>query len=163
MVVRLWCATVTCLSGGIQTGIGEVEIKVPKVRDRSGFGINFTSALLPPYLKRSGSIEALLPWLYHPPDTTRRPSALPSDQAKGLSANTLCRLKQSWTDEYREWSLQDLTDRRYVYWWVDGIAARGICVADVGGEHREVQGWSTVTGRVRQVRRLSRYIRFYNK
>jgi len=46
----------------IQTGIGDVEIKVPKVRDRSGAGINFTSSLLPPYLKRTGSIEALLPW-----------------------------------------------------------------------------------------------------
>lgn len=48
----------------IQTGIGDVEIKVPKVRDRSGSGINFTSSLLPPYLKRTSSIEALLPWLY---------------------------------------------------------------------------------------------------
>lgn len=48
----------------IQTGIGDVEIKVPKVRDRSGSGICFNSSLLPPNLKRSGSIEELLPWLY---------------------------------------------------------------------------------------------------
>jgi len=48
----------------IQTGIGDVEIKVPKVRDRSGSGICFNSSLLPLYLKRSGSIEELLPWLY---------------------------------------------------------------------------------------------------
>ncbi len=48
----------------IQTGIGDVDIKVPKVRDRSGSGIRFTSALLPPYLKRARSVEELLPWLY---------------------------------------------------------------------------------------------------
>jgi putative transposase len=48
----------------IQTGIGDIEIKVPKVRDRSGSGICFNSSLLPPYLKRSGSIDELLPWLY---------------------------------------------------------------------------------------------------
>ena len=45
----------------IQTGIGDVDIKVPKVRDRSGSGIRFTSALLPPYLKRARSVEELLP------------------------------------------------------------------------------------------------------
>ena len=48
----------------IQTGLGEVTVKVPKVRDRSESGIRFTSALLPPYLKRAKSIEELLPWLY---------------------------------------------------------------------------------------------------
>ena len=48
----------------VQTGLGDVEVKVPKVRDRSGSGIRFNSTLLPPYLKRAKSIEALLPWLY---------------------------------------------------------------------------------------------------
>ncbi len=48
----------------IQTGIGDVEIKVPKIRDRSGSGIHFTSQLLPPYLRRTKSIEELIPWLY---------------------------------------------------------------------------------------------------
>lgn len=109
----------------IQTGIGDVAIKVPKVRDRSGGGINFTSALLPPYLKRSESIEALLPWLYlkgiSTGDYQEALCALLGEQAKGLSANTICRLKQSWGDEHREWSQRDLTGHRYVYWWVDGI------------------------------------------
>lgn len=48
----------------VQTGIGDVEIKVPKVRDRSGSGVRFNSSLLPPYLKRARSVEELLPWLY---------------------------------------------------------------------------------------------------
>jgi len=109
----------------IQTGIGDVEIKVPKVRDRSGSGINFTSSLLPPYLKRTGSIEALLPWLYLKGISTRDYQealcALLGDQAKGLSANTICRLKQDWHDEHRAWRQRDLAGRRYVYWWADGI------------------------------------------
>ena len=109
----------------IQTGIGDVDIKVPKVRDRSGSGIHFTSALLPPYLKRTRSVEALLPWLYlkgiSTGDYQDALCALLGDQAKGLSANTICRLKESWCDEHKEWRQRDLGKRRYVYWWVDGI------------------------------------------
>lgn len=109
----------------IQTGIGDVDIKVPKVRGRSGSGIHFTSALLPPYLKRTGSVEALLPWLYlkgiSTGDHQDALCALLGDQAKGLSANTICRLKDSWCDEHKEWSQRDLGKRCYVYWWVDGI------------------------------------------
>ena len=112
----------------IQTGIGDVEIKVPKVRDRTGSGIHFTSSLLPPYLKRSGSIEALLPWLYlkgvSTGDDQEALSALLGEQAKGVSANTICRLKQGWCDEHRKWSQRDLAGCRYVYWWVDGIQQR---------------------------------------
>lgn len=48
----------------VQTGIGNVDIKVPKVRDRSGSGVRFNSTLLPPYLKRARSVEEVLPWLY---------------------------------------------------------------------------------------------------
>ncbi len=81
----------------IQTGIGDVEIKVPKVRDRSGSGIYFNSSLLPPYLKRSSSIEELLPWLYlrgiSTGDYQEALGALLGDKAKGLSANTISRLK----------------------------------------------------------------------
>lgn len=46
------------------TGVGNVAVKVPKVRDRTGSGIKFNSSLLPPYLKRSHSVEEVLPWLY---------------------------------------------------------------------------------------------------
>ena len=72
----------------IQTGISDVDIKVPKVRDRSGSGIRFTSALLPPYLKRARSVEELLPWLYlkgiSTGDYQEALAALLGDNAKGL-------------------------------------------------------------------------------
>ncbi|MEN5315659.1 IS256 family transposase [Pseudomonas koreensis] len=109
----------------IQTGIGDVQIKVPKVRDRSSSGICFNSLLLPPYLKRSSSIEELLPWLYlrgiSTGDYQEALGALLGEQAKGLSANTISRLKQHWVDEHREWSLRDLSLKRYVYFWAGGI------------------------------------------
>ena len=77
----------------IQTALGDVEIKVPKVRDRSGAGIRFNSTLLPPYLKRAKSIEELLPWLYlkgiSTGDYQEALSSLLGAQAKGLSANTI--------------------------------------------------------------------------
>ena len=109
----------------VQTGIGNVEIKVPKVRDRSGSGVRFNSALLPPYLKRARSVEELLPWLYlkgvSTGDYQNALAALLGDQAKGLSANTISRLKQHWIDDHRRWCQRDLSQKRYVYWWADGV------------------------------------------
>lgn len=109
----------------VQTGIGNVEIKVPKVRDRSGSGVRFNSALLPPYLKRARSVEELLPWLYlkgvSTGDYQDALAALLGDQAKGLSTNTISRLKQHWIDDHRRWCQRDLSQKRYVYWWADGV------------------------------------------
>ena len=109
----------------VQTGIGEVEVQVPKVRDRSGGGACFNSNLLPPYLKRARSLEELIPWLYlkgvSTGDYQEALSALLGERAKGLSANTVSRLKQQWSDEHRAWCQRDLSDRRYVYWWADGL------------------------------------------
>ena len=109
----------------IQTGIGNVEIKIPKIRDRSEQGIKFNSSLLPPYLKRTKSIEELIPWLYlkgiSTGDFQETLSALVGEQAKGLSANTICRLKESWLKEHQLWNQRDLSDKRYVYFWADGI------------------------------------------
>lgn len=109
----------------VQTGIGDVEIKVPKVRDRSGSGVRFNSSLLPPYLKRARSVEELLPWLYlkgvSTGDYQDALAALLGDQAKGLSANTISRLKQHWIDEHRSWCQRDLGQKRYVYLWADGV------------------------------------------
>ncbi len=77
----------------IQTGIGQVEVQVPKIRDRSGKGIKFNSALIPPYLKRSKSLEEFLPWLYlkgvSTGDFGETLKVLLGDNAKGLSANTI--------------------------------------------------------------------------
>ena len=109
----------------VQTGIGDVEVKVPRVRDRSGQGAAFSSALLPPYLKRARSIEELIPWLYlkgiSTGDYQEALAALLGDQAKGLSANTVSRLKKQWEDEHADWQKRDLSEPRYVYWWVDGV------------------------------------------
>lgn len=112
----------------IQTGIGDVEVQVPKVRDRSGSGIHFSSQLLPPYLRRTKSIEELIPWLYlkglSTGDYTDALSALVGEGARGLSANTVSRLKEKWLDEHREWQRQELSNKRYVYWWADGIYSK---------------------------------------
>ncbi|NIC38643.1 IS256 family transposase [Halomonas desiderata] len=109
----------------VQTGVGDVSVQVPKVRDRSGGGARFNSSLLPPYLKRARSIEELIPWLYlkgiSTGDYQEALAALLGDQAKGLSANTVSRLKKQWEDEHTEWRQRDLSDRRYVYWWADGV------------------------------------------
>jgi len=109
----------------VQTGIGDVEVKVPKVRDRSGSGIRFNSSLLPPYLKRARSVEELLPWLYlkgiSTGDFQESLAALLGEQAKGLSANTISRLKAKWLEEYSQGRRRDLKDKRYVYFWADGI------------------------------------------
>ena len=109
----------------IQTGIGGVAVRVPKVRDRSGRGIRFTSALLPPYLKRTKSVEEMLPWLYlkgiSTGDYEEALHALLGNGAPGLSADTVSRLKKKWQGEYDFWRRRDLSGKRYVYWWADGI------------------------------------------
>lgn len=109
----------------IQTGIGDVDVQVPKVRDRSGSGIRFNSQLLPPYLKRAQSLDELIPWLYlrgvSSGDFQEALSALVGEQAKGLSANTVSRLKARWLQEHQDWRRRDLGQKRYVYWWADGV------------------------------------------
>ena len=107
------------------TGLGEVPIRVPKTRDRGGRGRHFTSALLPPYIKRTPSVESVLPWLYlkgvSTGDMSEALAALLGEQAQGLSAATVGRLKRVWEDEYRAWRTRDFKRQRYVYVWVDGI------------------------------------------
>jgi transposase-like protein len=109
----------------IQTGIGDIDIKVPKVRDRSKSGIKFNSTLLPPYLKRARSIEELLPWLYlkgvSTGDYQEALQALLGENAKGLSANTISRLKSDWLKEHEKWNRRSLAGKHYVYWWADGV------------------------------------------
>ena len=109
----------------ILTGIGPVSVRVPKVRDRSGTRIKFTSALLPPYLRRSRSVEEVLPWLYlkgiSTGDMREALEALLGPEAKGLSPATISRLKARWEDEHKAWSGRDLSNKRYVYFWIDGV------------------------------------------
>ena len=109
----------------IMTGLGPVDIKVPKTRDRGGQGIHFRSGLLPPYIKRTQSVETVLPWLYlkgiSTGDFSEALAALLGKDAKGLSAGTISRLKQIWIQEYDDWRTRDLSKERYVYIWADGI------------------------------------------
>lgn len=109
----------------IQTGMGDIPVKVPKVRDRSGQGIKFNSQLVPPYLKRTRNLEEFIPWLYLKGISTgdMQPAleALLGEGATGLSANTVSRLKQGWEQDYDQWRKRDLSNRRYVYIWADGI------------------------------------------
>lgn len=109
----------------IQTGIGSVKVKVPKVRDRSGSGVCFHSSLLPPYLRRTKSMEELLPWLYlkglSTGDFQEALAALLGKDAKGLSAGTISRLKDGWRTDLAKWQQRELDKKRYVYFWVDGV------------------------------------------
>ena len=111
----------------IQTGIGAVRVKAPRVRDRepSGERIRFTSSILPPYLRRSKSVEEMLPWLYlkgiSSGDFSDALVALLGPDAPGLAASTITRLKAVWWDEYEAWQRRDLSAKRYVYFWADGI------------------------------------------
>jgi putative transposase len=112
----------------IQTGIGPLEVRRPKVRDRGVAGeepIRFTSAILPAYLRRTRNIEELLPWLYLKGVSTGQfaeaLAALLGPEAPGLSATTVRRLTESWQEEHEHWQKRDLSARRYVYLWADGV------------------------------------------
>jgi len=112
----------------ILTGIGPVAVRCPRVRDRGGEGserIRFSSAILPPYARRSKSLEVLIPILYlkgvSTGDFEGALAALLGKDAGGLSASTIGRLKDAWSDEHVRWSRRDLSAKRYVYFWADGI------------------------------------------
>jgi len=111
----------------ITTGIGQVEVKQPRVRDRrpAGEREQFSSAILPPYLRKTKSVEELIPWLYlkgvSSGDFSEALAALLGPQAKGLSATTVTRLKGIWEQEFQEWNRRSLADKRYVYVWADGV------------------------------------------
>lgn len=108
-----------------QTGIGDVSVRIPRVRDRGNRQVRFYSSMIPPYLRRSKSIETLLPVLYlkgiSTGDFSEALVALLGKEARGLSANTICRLKQQWKQEMSDWQTRRLDNKRYVYVWADGI------------------------------------------
>jgi len=116
----------------IQTGIGGIEVRIPRIRDRrsgqeSEEIIRFRSSLVPPYLRRSKSVEELLPLLYlkgiSTGDFSEALSALLGPDAAGLSAKTISRLKGKWVQDYEKWRQRDLSHKRYVYVWADGVYA----------------------------------------
>ena len=112
----------------IMTGIGPVAVRQPRVRDREpseGERIRFSSGILPPYVRRTKSLEVLIPILYlkgiSTGDFEEALGALLGKDAGGLSASTIGRLKEAWADEHARWLDRDLSGKRYVYFWVDGI------------------------------------------
>jgi len=113
----------------LQTGLGAITVKQPRVNDKrvddDGHRFRFTSHILPPYLRKTKSIEELIPWLYlrgiSTGDFSQALAALLGPEAPGLSASTVVRLKQVWQQDHEAWSQRSLADKRYVYWWVDGI------------------------------------------
>ena len=111
----------------VMTGIGPVPVKVPRVRDRKPGEdkITFTPSILPRYLRKAKSVEELLPWLYlkgvSTGDFSEALAALLGPDAPGLSAKTITRLKADWWNDYETWQKRDLSHRRFLYIWADGV------------------------------------------
>ena len=111
----------------VMTGIGPVPVKVPRVRDRKPGEdkITFTPSILPRYLRKAKSVEELLPWLYlkgvSTGDFSEALAALLGPNAPGLSAKTITRLKADWWNDYEAWQKRDLSHRRFLYIWADGV------------------------------------------
>jgi len=114
----------------IQTGIGAIEVRRPKVRDRStdfpeAEKVRFSSTILPKWARRSKSLDALLPVLYlrgiSTGDFQEALSALLGPDAPNLSPGVISRLTAGWQENYDAWQRRDLSARRYVYLWADGV------------------------------------------
>ena len=113
----------------VTLGAGTVEVRAPRVNDRrvdeEGQRQRFTSAILPPYMRRSPKVAEVLPILYLRGLSTGdfRPAleSLLGAEASGLSATSISRMTRIWEEEYQGFHLRDLSDRDYVYVWVDGI------------------------------------------
>lgn len=113
----------------IQTGIGALDVRRPKVRDRAAGPadekVRFSSAILPKWARRSRSLDALLPVLYlrgiSTGDFREALSAILGADAPNLSPSVISRLTEGWQQEYDRWQRRDLSARRYVYIWADGV------------------------------------------
>ncbi len=109
----------------VLTGIGPVAVKVPRIRDRAGVGARFESRLVPAYVRRAASVDAVLPWLYlrgiSQADVGPALQALVGADAANLSAPVIGRLKRGWTEEHANWHATDLSRDEWVYLWVDGV------------------------------------------
>src|SRR4051794_37059923 len=111
----------------IQTGLGDIEVKQPRVHDRRAPGERekFTPAVLPPYLRRTRSLEELIPWLYlkgiSTSDFSEALQAILGPDAPNLSATTITRLKAVWEADHEAWGKRSLAGKRYVYVWADGV------------------------------------------
>jgi len=113
----------------VQTGIGPVAVRRVKLRDRGagpgGGRVRFTSAILPRWARRTRSLDALLPMLYlrgvSMGDFQEALGALLGEEAPNLSPSVIARLKGEWEADHARWQRRDLSARRYVYLWADGV------------------------------------------
>lgn len=112
------------------SGAGRLEVSQPRVRDKSPekeSRVTFSPSVLPPYLRRSKSLDDLIPWLYlkgiSTGDFGEALQSLLGTDAPGIGANVVVRLKEKWGREYDEWSRRDLSEKQYIYVWADGIHA----------------------------------------
>lgn len=109
----------------LQTSLGPIPVRIPKVRSKTGEAVTFRSALVPPYIRKTRTLAAALPWLYLKGVSSGEMGAalevLVGPEAKGLSAGTVSRLKQTWAQEYRQWNERRLDKDKWVYIWADGV------------------------------------------
>ena len=109
----------------LQTNLGPVTVRIPKIRSKTGEPVTFQSVLVPPYVRKTRTLEAALPWLYlkgvSSGEMAEALKVLVGPQAQGLSASTVSRLKQVWADEYHRWCEERLDKDRWVYIWADGV------------------------------------------
>ena len=109
----------------LQSGVGPITVRIPKVRAKTGDPVTFRSVLVPPYVRKTRMLEAALPWLYlkgvSSGEMGEALKVLVGPEAKGLSASTISRLKQVWSEEYERWRTARLDKDRWVYVWADGV------------------------------------------
>lgn len=111
----------------IVTSLGQLEVEQPRVHDRrpAGQREKFTSKILPPYLRKTKSIEELVPWLslkgISTGDMNEALQSLLGPACPGLSASTVTSLKKHWEAEFKEWNRRSLAGQEYVYVWADGV------------------------------------------
>ena len=149
------------------TGIGPIPIRQPRVDDRQlakQGESRFSSAILPRYARRTPSVDSLIPTLYlkgvSSGDFSQALAAILGEQAAGLSATNVVRLKKVWEAEYREWTQRDLSGKRYVYFWADGLHVnvrldeeRSCILVIMGADEQGRKEWwrsATATGRARR-------------
>ena len=110
----------------LQSKAGGINVKIPRARDRfpENDKIQFSSKIIPPYLRRTRELEEFIPFLYLKGISTNDFTEVLTKMLGteiSLSPSSVVKLKESWHDEYTEWNTRDLSGKQYVYWWVDGI------------------------------------------
>ena len=145
----------------IQTGVGPVTVQIPKIRSKTGEPVTFRSALVPPYVRKTKSLEAALPWLYLKGISTGEMKealkVLVGPEAAGLSPSVVSRLKQKWAKEYMDWCDKPLNKDRWVYVWADGVysglradQARLCALVVIGVNERGKKGFLAIEDGVRE-------------